>query len=457
MSTRSSTYNNTLAKGGSLLAYSAMSPLGPPGLAQPYDSTPHLPPAGLGGEGGHSLLQTSGDREDTAEKTLKPDVYERAPPTPDYMKKWRKDYTPGKVLLHPGFSTDVDHERLEVYGRPEPVGVKVHEVLNTAPKSDIMDRNNEKKEAIYETHKREPLGKSYLRGHVMPNGIGEHFPFGRPTPQDVSGDASKELLHPIEEPTDPNVHDLYVRSHANYDPGEQRHRGYHWVDKDGQINPHTFMFGGDVKAREYEGVAKSINPKLDPDMPPEGQVVVEKRLEDWRELKSEPLSAVKSVGHNNHTSHHQVFGMPSQRAPEWGVRECIGNYSQENQQPDVDLGKSLRPGWRNQGPSERTFGVPSIRCDIAAPTLKSVADHQNYGDEDAADRLLYPPRFQDGGVTSEDFLEARSEEEIKEIFSSAGLQMSDEDLAATFTKAATLDPAGLVSVESFRRTLNGAI
>ena len=65
-----------------------------------------------------------------------------------------------------------------------------------------------------------------------------------------------------------------------------------------------------------------------------------------------------------------------------------------------DLGRSVRPGWRNIAPSEtRLFGVPSIRSDIPAPGMKSVADHQNYGDEAGAETLLYPPRFADEGVT----------------------------------------------------------
>ena len=33
--------------------------------------------------------------------------------------------------------------------------------------------------------------------------------------------------------------------------------------------------------------------------------------------------------------------------PEWGTRECMGNYTAEEQQPDKDLGRSLKPGWRN--------------------------------------------------------------------------------------------------------------
>ena len=131
----------------------------------------------------------------------------------------------------------------------------------------------------------------------------------------------------------------------------------------------------------------------------------------------------------------QVFGMPSQKGPEWGVRECIGNYPVPEQAPDADLGMSIRPGWRNVQPDGRTFGTPTIRSDISAPGLKSVADHQNYGDEVGADQLLYPPRFADGGVTSDDFLEARSQGDIAGIFASAGLQMSEEELAATYAKA----------------------
>ena len=101
-----------LAKGGSKLGYSNMSFLGPPGLAGPTDRMPHMPPAGLGYSAAHA--------EETAEKTLQPDIYEKPPPTPDYMKKWRKDYDPGKSCLHPGLAEDTDHERLPVYGRPEP-------------------------------------------------------------------------------------------------------------------------------------------------------------------------------------------------------------------------------------------------------------------------------------------------------------------------------------------------
>ena len=147
--------------------------------------------------------------------------------------------------------------------------------------------------------------------------------------------------------------------------------------------------------------------------------------------------------------------MPSQSGPEWGVRECIGNYTPEEQMPDKDLGCSIRPGWRNMGPAHRIFGVPSIRNDIPSPNLKSVADHQNYGDEAGAETLLYPPRFADEGVTQADFLVSQKKEELGDIFRSSGFEMSDEMLDEAYERAAKLDPNGLVSVQSFRMALNG--
>ena len=180
-------------------------------------------------------------RNDSAEAALKPAFV----PEGD-MHKWRKDATPGKICLHPGVADDKVHERVHVYGRVEPVGVKVHEVLNTAPRSHLIEKTLEKKEGIYLSHRREPLGTAYTRGHQLPQHIVDTG-FGYPTPQDVSGEQSKELLHPPEKLEPSSEHELYVKSHADYAPGEQRHRNYNWVDKHGDIDPARFNFGSDVR------------------------------------------------------------------------------------------------------------------------------------------------------------------------------------------------------------------
>ena len=132
--------------------------LGPPSVAKPIDRMPQLRGAGLQGD----------SNGETAEKIIKPEFFAKAPPTPPHVKKWRKEVLPGAPCLHPGIAGDKDHERIAVYGKAEPVGVKVHEVLNTAPKSQLISEAIEKKEAIYLSHKREPLEKPYVRGHSIP-------------------------------------------------------------------------------------------------------------------------------------------------------------------------------------------------------------------------------------------------------------------------------------------------
>jgi len=401
-----------------------------------------------------------GSAEDNAERTLKPDIYNPATtvPTPDHIIKWRKATEPGKVCLHPGVADDADHLRLDVYGRAEPVGVKVHEVLNTAPKSYLLSQREAKNESIYLSHKREPLGKPYVRGHELPEKFASGSAgFGVPAPQDVAGDQTKRLLRPTERVIPESERALYVKSHANYDPGEQRHRGYKWVDKEGDIDPSLYRFGGRTELTDKSGVAKAMNPALDETYkrPP---VVVDKLLEDFRVVSTEGLGTVKNLGHGvTDVPPNMVYGMASQAGPEWGVRECIGNYTPEEQQPDRDLGRSIRPGWRNMGPPQRVFGVPSIRSDVPAPALKSVADHQNYGDEAGAATLLYPPRFADGGVTQADFLTSTSKEELADIFRSAGFELDDTQVHETYERAKALDTHGRVSVQSFRMALNGDV
>ena len=95
-------------------------------VARPIDRMPHLPGAGI----------TGGAPDETAERTLKPELYAKPPPTPQEIAKWRKQIEPGKTVLHPGVASDLDHTRLSTYGRVEPVGVKVHEIMNVAPKSE---------------------------------------------------------------------------------------------------------------------------------------------------------------------------------------------------------------------------------------------------------------------------------------------------------------------------------
>tara|TARA_B100000795_G_C22764568_1_gene425113 strand:+ start:145 stop:795 length:651 start_codon:yes stop_codon:yes gene_type:complete len=198
-------------------------------VARPFDGIPHLPGAGLADE----LNDESTDR------TLRGDGV-IVPTTPDHMKKWRKNYDPGVQAQHPGVADDMDYKRGEIdpiYGRVEPVGVKVHDIMNVQAKSFLLEKANLKNEEIYLSHKREPLGKQYTRGHQLPPSLQYDTGFGRPTPQDISGDLSKQLLMPVERVISAEEKALYIKSHANFDPGEQKRRGHTTSNPDPDPDP----------------------------------------------------------------------------------------------------------------------------------------------------------------------------------------------------------------------------
>ena len=82
------------------LPFAAPAMVVPAGTAKPRDGTPYLPPAGMAAMGS----------AETAEQTLKPEIYSPEAPCPDHIKKWRKETEPGKICLHPGVADEADHE-----------------------------------------------------------------------------------------------------------------------------------------------------------------------------------------------------------------------------------------------------------------------------------------------------------------------------------------------------------
>lgn len=60
--------------------------------------------------------------------------------------------------------------------------------------------------------------------------------------------------------------ELYVKTHGDYDPGQQRTRGYNWDSA--KIDPATHAFGLTEKVDYQDGVAKALNPDLVSTSPP---------------------------------------------------------------------------------------------------------------------------------------------------------------------------------------------
>ncbi|XP_067854869.1 EF-hand domain-containing family member B [Heptranchias perlo] len=102
----------------------------------------------------------------------------------------------------------------------------------------------------------------------------------------------------------------------------------------------------------------------------------------------------------------------------------------------------------------RTFGVPTIRTDLAAPRFRRISDRINYGDEATASALLNPSIFAQWGVYEKDIFIGRSKEEIKQIFCHAGVDMSRETFEEVWKLAAMKHPKGEVCVETFRNVLD---
>ncbi|XP_049585615.1 EF-hand domain-containing family member B isoform X2 [Syngnathus scovelli] len=101
----------------------------------------------------------------------------------------------------------------------------------------------------------------------------------------------------------------------------------------------------------------------------------------------------------------------------------------------------------------RTFGMPSIRKDIAAPPIRKITDRVNYGDTTTVMDLLLPSVYGQQGVYRDHFFLPRSKKEIAEIFRNLGENISEETFEEAWKLASTRHPHGEVCVETFRTVL----
>lgn len=136
-----------------------------------------------------------------------------------------------------------------------------------------------------------------------------------------------------------------------------------------------------------------------------------------------------------------------------GVGELLhGGYTEEQQQPDADLGRSLREGFRNVLPAAadgridagagvggRAFGVPSVRTDLHPPSRASIANAQNFGNEPDAAALLSPCSTADRGVNEEHYSARRSAAGVRGLLAGAGIEMRDGEFEACFEAAAAAE------------------
>ncbi|RLN73640.1 hypothetical protein BBJ28_00004932 [Nothophytophthora sp. Chile5] len=385
--------------------------------------------------------------------------FERRPGTPDDVRRFRKSYfaEPGARIAHPGLINDLKQiDPTTKFGVVTTTSEHVAEVLLNGPATEYQRLTLAKREADYASHKREPLGKSYSRGHVLPARMQQpEFVFG------MGGtfcESAKELLYPSTRDGLLNSEEnqaLYKRSHGSVAPGEQKNRGYRW--EAASIDPAKHRFGVKPVGIGAEGgeVAVILNPEMDESIA--APDVASRQLEDRRSLydhlgKPRHLgSAATDTLPSNH-----VFGVTTQDSD--SAWQCIqGEYSADEQQPDADLGRAVNHGWRNATCDKRAFGVPTIRSDIPAPARRSVADGQNYGDDPNAQTLLYPEEFASSGVSNAEFAQPREQQYVRALFEKIGHPLPDDDFELVWkqaTQSVRYTPSGQASIADFRDALN---
>eukprot|EP00164_Ancoracysta_twista_P007112 GFYU01010040.1.p1 GENE.GFYU01010040.1~~GFYU01010040.1.p1 ORF type:complete len:332 (+),score=104.82 GFYU01010040.1:25-996(+) len=310
--------------------------------------------------------------------------------------------------------------------------------MANGPRTTVQFWETERKESIYQSTKTEPLGRSFSRHHKMPDQVTDpNFRFGVTSSESVS---AKNLLFPtdIEEPENPPI----SKYNIPYLPGEQVRRDYNW-DSAG-IDPRAFRFGAIDPDRQANGAKASMT--ADPSNP---TVVTNKRLEDYKHTTRDGLGKTANLGARDYNMpDDHVYGVPSKGLEEWGAKECLTGQMTAKDLHDEDLGRSTKPGCRNFTDTTRVFGVPSIRHDVPAPKIKSVADNQNYGGEPDGKSLLYPSAFTSQGVTEEDFCQDLPPQELKEIMLSAGIVQSEGEFEKVYQQTARR--FGQVTVASFK-------
>mmetsp|Transcript_59151 Transcript_59151/g.70579 ORF Transcript_59151/g.70579 Transcript_59151/m.70579 type:complete len:416 (+) Transcript_59151:41-1288(+) len=395
-----------------------------------------------------------------------------AAPSSSLHKYLKSTYSsPGQRIIHPGFFHDFppNHDANLVFGKRLSQSDHVEDIFSSGQKTSTVEKvKTEWREGI--TTSKHVLGKSLTRGHVLPAAVTrDTFRHGLVAAR-TEYDA-KSLLYPQrrhdngrESERDQEPHDAvnYIKSHGSYRPGEQKRRDYKWpVD----VDPVTTTFG--IRGHDASGRASGRGVFM--------ALHFDDNVDNDNDATIKTITAAATTKTTNAVPPETlVFGKKTRTSSETTAKDCLtqnNNNTKDNDDDDKtntttanqkgdDLGRSLRPGFRNAVTAKRQFGCPSIRTDIPKYTRRSVADTQNYGDDVSASYLLRPSLFSNnGGLAEDEFDKARGKDEIRSLFRRCGYGMEDEEVFERLWEAATAPAAegGLAeecSVNAFRREYN---
>lgn len=351
------------------------------------------------------------------------------------------------------------------FGRPSGRSESAGAVISAVRRDGwVHGFREERAENNYKSSKEEPLGKSYVRGHQMPEFVAQQdFRFGRKTAgcTHMLESEGKDVIAPrhiVQD--DPASHQHYVLSHQAFAPGEQVNRQYAWPAEMAQ-DP-NFRFGhytGALSAASGGGVGAALG-QMPPGEPRPGKVpetkIVLARDEDYKRFTADPLGASRG-GLRPPVPTNFAFGIrTNQKIATAG--DCIrGGYTHEEQLPDRDLGRCVREGRRNvppQGHSAQAFGMPTrgrqsregrsagmqevFQPPSRVPLDRSATDGENIGIALAPDRS--PLR------SAPEFSTPRPRAEVLDLLDAAGYSLEPEEFCGLWAACSSGDRASLDAV-----------
>ncbi|XP_077347528.1 EF-hand domain-containing family member B [Lithobates pipiens] len=139
---------------------------------------------------------------------------------------------------------------------------------------------------------------------------------------------------------------------------------------------------------------------------------------------------------------------------EGGSEKTTKTLIKGNQTPDIYETSSSRIGALPSSIYYRTYGIPTIRTDIAPPRLRRISDRNNYGDESNAFGLLCPSIFTQNMVYERDIFKSRPKEEIAQILRNIGVHIPDNHFETLWDMATKIHPKGEVSIETIKSVLD---
>jgi len=365
------------------------------------------------------------------------------PPTPDKLKKHinRHKYPLG---AGPAIQNPNAHP-MATYGRAMPTAAGPGNSTRPLTPGTLEQYIHEKSEEMYASSKRAPIGKPVSYGVTMKDPNMSH---GR---KSIFSESAKQLLY-----ADPQMK-MGSKGVANSGDAalrnitQPRERNYDWSKTAVRGNPQDFRFG-----KSEVGPHGPTGAQLTQDMIMRDDTkTISKRVIDIRNRRNYPIGRARNAPENIASLPEDfVFGKPGNRDRSQSTKMCIHGFSPEDQMPDKDLGVSrlkLKKGVKKH-PEDRVFGVPSLRKDIIAPKIKSVADKNNYGDEFGAQDVLYPEQYAFDAVEEKDFLKIRAADEIRKIFAEIGITVTEEEFLSISAEAEKI--FGGLSVDSFRTVYN---